>query len=391
MKTITYYFLQVVFILTIPGNIFAQPQKPIHQQQSEYFASIGQNFSEADWDRYHGYTSSGPLKKVHKGDKSLNKIVFGWQPYWTGTSYNEYDFSLLTDLAYFSYELDAATGNYLSIHGWNTSPVIDAAKAAGVRVSLTVTLFSNHSTFLSNTTSQTTLINNLVSLINSRGAHGVNIDFEGVPGTQKAALTAFMQNLCNRMHAEVPGSLVSVALPAVEWSDVWDEMALKDHVDVFLVMGYDYWWKGSSTAGPVAPKNTGVTWSTFKYNVTKSLYSYLSKGLPKSKLCLAVPYYGIEWQTTDSLLNCPVISSTSGVSKLYKDAVSLASQKGRQWNRDASVPYIIYKSTNWQQCFYDDATSLAYKYDLVNTLDIAGIGIWALGYEIGRASCRERV
>jgi hypothetical protein len=37
-----------------------------------------------------------------------------------------------------------------------------------------------------------------------------------------------------------------------------------------------------------------------------------------------------------------------------------------------------------QELYYDDATSLGIKYDLVNQNDLRGMGIWALGYDTGR-------
>jgi hypothetical protein len=40
--------------------------------------------------------------------------------------------------------------------------------------------------------------------------------------------------------------------------------------------------------------------------------------------------------------------------------------------------------TSWRQLYYDDATSLKAKYDLVNGYGLRGAGIWALGYDDGR-------
>jgi len=37
----------------------------------------------------------------------------------------------------------------------------------------------------------------------------------------------------------------------------------------------------------------------------------------------------------------------------------------------------------WNHCFIDDPFSLGKKYDIVNRRDLAGIGIWALGYDNG--------
>ena len=37
--------------------------------------------------------------------------------------------------------------------------------------------------------------------------------------------------------------------------------------------------------------------------------------------------------------------------------------------------------TAWRQLYYDDATALKAKYDLVNRHGLRGVGIWALGYD----------
>jgi len=150
------------------------------------------------------------------------------------------------------------------------------------------------------------------------------------------------------------------------------------YIDLFLIMGYDYHWSGSDEAGPVSPKNNGQTWS--EYDATRSVNYYLDKGIPPENLALAVPYYGRDWSTSSS----SVPSSTTGYSssKTYETVKDEYSNYERHWDIDASVPYYSYQSNgNWHQCWYDDEFSLADKYDLVKMKDIAGIGIWALGYD----------
>ena len=83
-----------------------------------------------------------------------------------------------SSVSFFCYEVDPSDGEAITTHGWSTSSAVNAALASGnTKVTLTVTLFSNHATFFSSTSSQQTLISNLISLVQSRGAHGVNIDF----------------------------------------------------------------------------------------------------------------------------------------------------------------------------------------------------------------------
>jgi hypothetical protein len=49
----------------------------------------------------------------NRNNGSLSKRVFGYHPYWTGTKWTAYRWDLLSDLCYFSYEVDPLTGNAL--------------------------------------------------------------------------------------------------------------------------------------------------------------------------------------------------------------------------------------------------------------------------------------
>lgn len=412
-----------VSLLLFLSNNFVFPQaRSIISEQAKIYSNIfssKKKLNEQDWDSISSIQkikdnfllSSGenniqnnsknnkqnsPLNKVWGksleknspdilGKKDIsckpNKIVFGWNPYWVGTAYKDYDYSLLTDISYFGYEVNPTDGNYKSIHNWKTTELIQMAKANGVRVNLCVTLFENHAAFFGNLNAQKTLIDSLIALVKFRSANGINIDFEAVPASQKNALTAFMQELGRRVHAEIPNSQISIALPAVDWSNVFDTKAMVGFVDLFLIMGYDYHWSSSSNSGPVSPKNNGTRWSP--YDVTRSINYYLNKGVPKKNLCLGVPYYGYSWQCIDTAAAAKTAGKGSAV--FYTAAEARANLLGRKWDLHSSTPYYVQKinDTTFLQCWYDDAESLGLKYDLVNMKDIAGVGIWALSYDAG--------
>jgi len=210
----------------------------------------------------------------------------------------------------------------------------------------------------------------------------VNIDFESVPSTQSANFTNFMVNLCTQMHTAIPGSQVSMCLGSVDWSNVYDEATLNQYVDMFLVMGYDYYWSGSSTAGPTDPLYNLETSSN--YTLTRTITYYLSQGITPSKLILGLPYYGMQWATASNT----VVSATTatGTSCLYNTAKANVSgnYSTKLWNETSFTPYYTYQiSGQWYQCWIDDAYSLGKRFDLVNQRGIGGIGIWALGYDDG--------
>lgn len=374
------------------GDSTGQGDKSIMQEQSEEYSQYNYT-TEQEWDnlrdaltgRQHTANSSNHKSAVC----TLNKRVLGWHPYWMGTSYNNYDWSMLSDLSYFSYEVDANTGNAVTTHNWATANVVTVAQANGVNVNLCVTLFSNHATFLGSSTSKQTLITNLINAVQQRNAKGVNIDFEGVPNAQSAAFTSFMISLCNQMHASVPNSEVSIALPAVNWNNTYDVTSMAPYVDLFCIMGYDYYWSGSTTAGPTDPLYNFQT--SYNYTLTKSITYYLDNGVPKSKLVLGLPYYGREWPTSASTV--PSATTATGVTRTY-DYVrtnSTGNYNTAQWDANSFTPYYTYNNGNWNQCFINSAWSLGKRYDVVNQQGIAGIGIWALGYDDGYTELWDKI
>lgn len=371
--------LYIIAATIFGGMLHAQENPPfsIHRAESERHA---ERRSEEEWDRFNGYLPGARLFSKQAAC-SLQSIVFGWHPYWGGTTYNDYDYSLLSDVCYFSYEVDPSTGGYTTIHNWKTTELVQRAKENGVRVHLCVTLFGGHASLLENATSRRTLIDSLIALVRLRDGNGVNIDFEGVPSGQRENLASFMRELGERFHTEIPGSIISIALPSVDWGNAFDVEAMVPYVDLFIIMGYDYHWRGGPQAGPVAPKNSGQLWGTI--DVTRSINNYLSRGIPPRKLSLGVPYYGYDWPTIDSTLRSA--TTGPGTAILYTTAKERAAQYGRRWDAQSSTPYYIYDIDSWwHQVWYDDEESLGLKYDLVKMKGLAGIGIWALGYDASR-------
>ena len=384
----------ILLLLSIATHIcFAQNKneihKSIHQEEAEKYAQYNLS-TDAQWDSLREVqTGIAKTSRFEGGQKSgsracnLNKRVYGWHPYWSNGLQTNYDWNGLTDLCYFAYEVNSATGAATNTHSWSTATVVSTAQANGVNVTLCATLFSGHTAFFASSTSQQTLITNLISAVQQRNAHGVNIDFEGMGASHKAGFTAFMINLCNQMHAAIPGSEVSVALYSVDWSTAFDMPALNPYVDLFIIMGYDYYYSGSTTAGPEDPLYNFQT--SYNYTLTKSITYYLKQGASKSKLLLGLPYYGREWATTAATI--PSSTTGAGTSSVIYNAFRANSNgyySSRHWDANSFSSWYpsVRSGVNWQ-CFIDDAASMSKRFDIVNQYGIGGIGIWALGYDNG--------
>lgn len=383
----------VLFLLAFP--IFLTAQQSTIQEQSNHYKNF-RFTNDHQWDSLYqvenGITVTGDYSSARTTTTActLTKKVYGWHPYWVGSVYTNYDWSALSDFCYFDYSVSPTTGNNTNgSFAWSTSAAVTAAKNNSVAIHFCATLFSSHSTFWASPTAQQTFITNAINLLNSRGGNGINIDFEGMGASDKTPFTSFMTNLCNQVHAANPNYKVSMALYAVDWSGTFDMPALNNVVDNFIIMGYDYYYSGSTTAGPEAPLYNFQT--GYNQTLSKSVTYYLKQGASKNKLLLGLPWYGREWATAGQTAPSAVLSSTNAnyftSSRTYayvRNNSATYSTANKKWENNSFNPYYSYQvSGAWRQCWIDDDYSYSRKFDLVNQRGIGGIGIWALGYDDG--------
>jgi spore germination protein YaaH len=362
----------LVICTTLSAQNTDERRTGIHEAQNIYYSLIKPEIISGK-----SYDFSFPDKLSVSGGKSLNRKVVGWHPYWaSANAYQSYDYDALTHIAYFSYEVDTATGGYSTIRDWNSTPIISYAHQRGTRVLLTVTNFGSarNTEILTDTVKQNTLLTTVSNLLKTRNGDGVNFDFESLPVSMRNNMTDFIRRAVRIIKGQIPEAEISIATPAVDWSGSWDFASLSALCDYIIVMGYDYYWRGSATAGPVAPLEGE------NYNVTRTINTYLTAGVAPSKLILGVPWYGYDWPVVSDARKAS--TTGTGTARFLSAAEALAESHGRtfdQATKSVWTPYSL--SGSWRQLWFDDAVSLGHKYALVNEKDIGGIGIWALSYE----------
>tara|TARA_R110002051_G_scaffold286290_2_gene348807 strand:- start:3997 stop:5742 length:1746 start_codon:yes stop_codon:yes gene_type:complete len=373
----THQLKVIIILLLFTKVLFSQS---IHEEQSTYYNSLG-NLTDEQYDKLNDYSNT--QTSPNRSNCNLDKIVFGWHPYWVGSAYLNYDWNLLSDFSYFSYEVNPSTGNANTTHNWATANSVDSALVNGVRVNLCVTLFSSHSTFFGSSISQQTLISNLISLVQSRGAHGVNIDFESMSSSHKTDFTNFMVDLSMQMHAAIPNSQVSVAIYAVDWSNLYDVATLAPYVDLFVMMGYGYYWTNSSTAGPTDPLYHYMS-NSYKYSLSRSITYYLDKGLPPDQFVIGLPYYSRDWPVSSGTIPSPTtgVGSAKTYSQVRNNSGGYYNTK--LWHNASKTPYYTYvDGSDIRQCFAIDDESFSERLQLIRRRGLAGMGMWALGYDNG--------
>lgn len=361
--------------ITATPSVLRTPHQDHHEQ---FGSSIPRE--ESEWDSLHGIVHE-PIapQDIHRKDAP---VVFGWHPYYMGSAYVCYNFNLLWGISYFSYEVDPETGSYKEIHDWKTTPMIDAAHEAGTKVFLTATNFGHDANrrFLGSREAQSRFIDSMAALLNERNAAGVNIDFESLPATERHRYSSFIADLSARMRSFSPAKLVTITLPGIIVDTAFDIRALSESVDLFMIMGYDYFYSGSPIAGPVSPLASGDIWGA--YNLEASVKAYLKEGLPREQLILALPYYGREWKTrTESI---PSKSLGPVGSRQYRAIRSSVDMDDAKLEPTGDSRYLLTTDDRRHaQLWFDDAESLGRKYDWVLRQGLAGVGLWALGYDNG--------
>lgn len=268
------------------------------------------------------------------------------------------------------FELSAADGSMIDT---SDQVVVDTFKEQGIKVMpLVHNQFNKKMTteFLKNNTAQQAFIKTLVAKLTQLGVAGINLDFEEVAGTDRAAYTAFVTALAKAVHDK--GMQISIDLPrgSLSWNDrtAYDHTALSAVVDTIIIMAYDEHWKGSEVPGSVA----GLNW------VEEGVKQFLSYSIPRNKLMLGIPFYVREWKldSTNKLVSNRAI--------FMKEIPKLIADTNAQGEMDPESGQMKYKYTKdgFTYLFWAETeNTVKARIDIAKTYDLAGVAAWRLGYE----------
>ena len=344
--------------------------------------------------------------------KKDHKVVYGFLPYW-----NLDDFKIekeLTHLSFFGLNI-AANGNistkdedgnidpgYKVINEEKFLDLAQQMKDQNGQVELVLKQFNPDDivTFINDEKAHLTFFNSLDSILLAYPISGINIDIE-YSGENSQALrenfVRFMRKLDWYLDTKYKNIKISVDVYASAASNdqgIWDIKAIGQYVDYIVVMAYDFHQRGSEQAGPVAPLFSED--SKWNKDINQNLKIFLDQ-VPREKILLGIPFYGYGWQTDSNNPKANTYEDT-GFTVSYKKAKELlslsnggtssesawkgATQIKKSFDNDALSPYITYKQNGeFYNVYYEDAESISYKLEYARQLDLAGIAIWALGYE----------
>lgn len=273
-------------------------------------------------------------------------------------------------------QIDALSPAYFTVDdsgdvtGRDRPEVTSLVKKAGVKIIPLVNnkpRYEKFSSLIATPSARARIIDRLVALIREHGYDGLNVDFEAVEPTDRANLTAFMQELTARL--KPLGKLSTVAVAAkprdltTGWAGAYDYAALGKASDYVVLMTYAY-NPASGPAGSIAPVNWVRRTAEFAASVA-----------PAEKLLLGVGLWGYDWNLTTG--------ETADV-RLWPEIESLAKRPGAQlgYSTEEESAWLKYVENGEQHIvWFEDERALAAKLAIVRSARLAGWAGWRLGQE----------
>jgi len=306
--------------------------------------------------------------------------VFGFAPYWTLPDSAGFNLSGVSTLAYFSIGVNGDGSLEESGPGWNgyqsqaLADLVTRAHGAGDRVVLAVSCFDQTELdqLTSSPTAPTTLAAALITALQAKNLDGVNLDFEGQGSGDQAGLTNLVTKVSAELHdvnSHYQVTMDTYASSAGDPGGFYNIRALAPAVNAFFVMQYQF--NLQSAASSVSP----LTSTMFSDKTTIGQYT---AAVPASKVILGLPFFGLDWPTTNGTLTAQSTGPPTTVD--YSQVVSSGHKV--YWDATTDTAWTSYQvGSQWHETFFEDPPSLYDAAQLAAASHLAGVGIWALGLE----------
>jgi spore germination protein YaaH len=311
------------------------------------------------------------------------------------TTFSSIDLSKLTTIILFSVGWDRY-GNlrtdlrgYRAIRSAATEAFVNRAQEAGVRVVVSFTSFGHakNAAFFSNPTAQARFVAQAADFVAAQGLDGADLDVELMEGIYRPGYAATAGALKTALRDRDDKAVLSVATNGSVSGARMAAVAIDAGADRAFLMGYSYRTAGSSP-GSIDPLRRRP--GDIGLSLSASLDLYAAEGVPLGRVLLGLPLYGRSWPTVDASLGSPRRRGIAGAGAWfpYRRLSEI-----RATGRVLRVDFVPYESSArlvrvvdrviWQS-FYDSSATFKAKLRLVQTRNLAGAGLWALGYSNGR-------
>lgn len=229
------------------------------------------------------------------------------------------------------------------------------------------------------------LVADVLPIMQKYGFTDLNLDIESFTEASASAqqqYTAFIKELKKGIDKNNLGTLTVEITPiSLVTSRLINAQEIGKIADYLVLMAYDFHYAGSYVAGPVAPLGGGG--KVAEFDITTALKETLNV-VPRRKVILGIPLYGYEWETISDKPGAPTIPGGGATASNRRITALLKSCRNcvKGFDELAQQPYIIFQDNDdFHQIYYEDEKSVLQKLKLAKDSNIAGVALWALGYE----------
>lgn len=229
------------------------------------------------------------------------------------------------------------------------------------------------------------LIADVSPIMQKYGFTDLNIDIESFVEASESAqqqYTAFIKEVKNGIDKNKLGTLTVEITPiSLVTPRLINAKEIGKIADYLVLMAYDFYYAGSYLAGPVAP--VGGEGKVIEYDINTALKETL-KVISPQKVILGIPLYGYEWETISDKPGAPTIpgSGATASNRRITELLKSCSNCVKGYDELAQQPYIVFQnSDDYHQIYYEDEKSIQEKLKLAKEYHLAGVALWALGYE----------
>ncbi len=356
------------------------------------------------------FEKDDPDSLGNKGKKTRKSLttktnVIGWHNPWNKTEYLNYNYSYLSAINLFGYEI-GANGRIRNPQDMSefqkTGGVIQLAHRRNCDVHLTVysKLPAVINQFLNTAAAQKTFINELDVLISNHSLTGVNIYFDFIRASDSQVFVHFIRDVRQFLNSKNRAIQLNISVPAVKDEEslskitAYNFLELNPLVDFYFVLTNELTSLNNNIALTPSP-----LYNSDKYGqrTIESTINFYSNGkIPNSKLIVTLSYFGIEWNVED--FAGITVRGNAGRQLKYNDIIERYKnnqklertvEEGIDSSQVAAFLNISELSTwqkgkiNKKQVWFENSNTLYQKYNWVLENNLGGVAIRGLGYDDG--------
>jgi len=314
-----------------------------------------------------------------------NSLIIGYYPYWNYSDLPpaSIKYNMVTHIIH-AFIWPHSDGTLYIDKNIRDSDLIERAHNENVKVLIAIGGSGHNDNFddvVSNSVLRGNFIQHLLDFCKEYGYDGIDMDWEPLNSSLvRDQLNILMSALKDSIKSQNFDLLLTIAVPATNWFGQWcDFDTLKNIVDWFNVMTYDFFWSTAMYANHNSPLYSPEQ-QQYDYGSVDSGLNYIHsvRGVPKEQIVLGIPFYGHACYATGLFeLNTGYICWYS-----YSDILPMIGNGWNYlWDDVSKVPYLL---NDEQTIFitYDDTGSVRLKCEYAADKGVAGVMIWEISKDM---------